>query len=239
MTTAEADALPAPQSGDTFAFPPLSFPDNPSTGSTSPPAPQYCIYPPAITFPPYSEAPPPPPFYFTPVIPINPPPAATIPNPPTIYVPNPPNIYVPNPPVVPSPPTGYIPNPPETGPSPPSSSFPPVFQPPVLYPPPSAPPPPGPSAGIWCVAKPSVPAPIIQEAMDYACGSGADCQSIQEAGPCFSPDTLLNHASYAFNSFYQRTKAAGGTCDFGGTAMIVTTDPSYDGCHFLYNQGIY
>ncbi|XP_031493301.1 PLASMODESMATA CALLOSE-BINDING PROTEIN 3-like, partial [Nymphaea colorata] len=93
----------------------------------------------------------------------------------------------------------------------------------------------GRAVGIWCVAKPAVPEPIIQEAMDYACGSGADCESIQNAGPCFSPNTLLNHASFAFNSYWQRTKAAGGTCDFGGTAMIVTTDPSYDGCHFLYN----
>jgi hypothetical protein len=62
--------------------------------------------------------------------------------------------------------------------------------------------------------------------MDYACGSGADCKSIQPNGSCFQPNTLLAHASYAFNSYWQNTKIGGGTCDFGGTAMLVTVDPS-------------
>jgi hypothetical protein len=34
------------------------------------------------------------------------------------------------------------------------------------------------------------------------------------------------HASFAFNSYWQQAKATGGTCDFGGTATIVTRDPS-------------
>ncbi|KAK8943225.1 Glucan endo-1,3-beta-glucosidase 4 [Platanthera zijinensis] len=84
-----------------------------------------------------------------------------------------------------------------------------------------------PSPGLWCVAKPTVPDPIIQEAMNYACGSGADCRAIQPDGLCYKPDTLIAHASFAFNSYWQRSKAAGGTCDFGGTAMLVTRDPTY------------
>ena len=76
------------------------------------------------------------------------------------------------------------------------------------------------------MAKPTVPDPIIQEAMDYACGKGADCESIKPDGSCFQPNTLFAHASYAFNSYWQRTKVAGGTCDFGGTAMLVTVNPS-------------
>lgn len=129
--------------------------------------------------------------------------------------PPPSSIYNPPPVVVPGPPF-YVPGPP-------------LFLPPVVYPPPRAPPPPGAGGtlpGLWCVAKPTVPDPIIQEAMDYACNSGADCDSIQPDGLCFQPDTLLAHASYAFNSYWQRTKVAGGTCDFGGTAMLITVDPS-------------
>jgi len=76
------------------------------------------------------------------------------------------------------------------------------------------------------VAKPSVPGPIVQQAMDYACGSGADCDSIQPSGPCFHPDSMVSHASFAFNSYWQRTKANGATCDFGGTAMLITKEPS-------------
>jgi hypothetical protein len=76
------------------------------------------------------------------------------------------------------------------------------------------------------VAKPTVPDSIIQEALDYACGSGAECKQIQPNGHCFQPNTLVAHASYAFNSCWQKTKVRGGTCDFGGSAMLVTIDPS-------------
>ncbi|KAK4839534.1 hypothetical protein QYF36_022622 [Acer negundo] len=197
----------------------------------------------------------------TPILPVLPPPSpiGTVPSPPeSISSPFPPET-VPGPPEsVPSPyisipsPSGpiltppyYEPSPPSFVPSPPSSSVPsptifvpspPVFLPPIVYPPPTsrAPPSRGPSIALWCVAKPSVPDPIIQEAMNYACGSGADCDTIQSNGPCFDPNTVYAHASYAFNSYWQRTKVAGGTCSFGGTAMLVTVDPSHNGCHFIY-----
>ncbi|RZR79097.1 hypothetical protein BHM03_00004698 [Ensete ventricosum] len=162
--------------------------------------PPYCVYPPFTPSPPSTtpiQSPPPPP-----------PPPSSIYNPPPEVVAGPP-FYVPSPPF-------YVPGPP-------------LFLPPVVYPPPRAPPPPaagGTLPGLWCVAKPTVPDPIIQEAMDYACNSGADCDSIQPDGGCFQPDTLLAHASFAFNSYWQRTKVAGGTCDFGGTALLITVDPS-------------
>ncbi|KAL8166863.1 hypothetical protein V2J09_008362 [Rumex salicifolius] len=108
-----------------------------------------------------------------------------------------------------------------------------IFQPPVIYPPPIGPPP-RTIMALWCVVKPSVPDPIIQEAMNYACGMGADCGPLQPNGLCFEPNTLIAHASFAFNSYWQRTKVAGGTCSFGGTAILVTMDPSHSGCHFDY-----
>ncbi|RXH86663.1 hypothetical protein DVH24_021936 [Malus domestica] len=61
--------------------------------------------------------------------------------------------------------------------------------------------------------------------MNYACGSGVDCASIQPNGSCFMPDTLFAHASYAFNSYWQRTKGCWWHLFFGGTAMLVTVDP--------------
>ncbi|XVF84653.1 hypothetical protein PTKIN_Ptkin17bG0054700 [Pterospermum kingtungense] len=136
----------------------------------------------------------------------------------------------------PSPPA-IVQSPPFYVPTPVGSTSPPVFLPPIVYPTPTVPPPPDvvPSTALWCVAKPSVPDPIIQEAMNYACGTGADCDSIQPNGSCFQPDTLFAHASYAFNSFWQRTKVSGGACEFGGTAILVADDPSYEGCHFEYN----
>ncbi|CAN0917856.1 Glucan endo-1,3-beta-glucosidase 4 [Linum grandiflorum] len=89
---------------------------------------------------------------------------------------------------------------------------------------------------LWCVAKPSVPEQTLQEALDYACGEGgADCDEIKPTGSCFHPDTVLAHASYAFNSYWQKYKKTGGgaTCSFGGTAIIINSDPSFLHCRFL------
>ncbi|KAK9156186.1 hypothetical protein Sjap_003666 [Stephania japonica] len=212
--------------------PPL-FPGPPETGpGTGVPSPSPPSY---IPLPPYYGSNPPgivpsPPSY----VPGSP---GVVPSPP-IYIPSPPS-YGSNPPgTTPSPPQ-YAPYPPPYFPNPPTPTgflpSPPVFLPPVVYPPPLRPPTPnsGPHLTLWCVAKPSVPDPIIQEAMDYACFSGADCGSIEPSGSCFEPNNLAAHASYAFNSYWQRTKAGGGTCDFGGTAILVTVDPSFDGCIFL------
>ncbi|KAL3813681.1 hypothetical protein ACJIZ3_014949 [Penstemon smallii] len=81
--------------------------------------------------------------------------------------------------------------------------------------------------GVWCVAKPSVPSETLQEALDYACGEGgADCEAITPHGSCYFPDSLVAHASYAFNSYWQKTKNNGGICGFGGTAMLINSDPS-------------
>ncbi|XP_073055926.1 uncharacterized protein [Primulina eburnea] len=232
------------------SLPPFPFPEN---------TPPFCVYPPLTPLPPSTVPSPEGPTYGPPQsgpIP-NPPiiipsPPSVVPNPPTnvptgptptqpvfsppYYAPSPPS-YEPSPPYYEPSPPSYEPSPPFITPSPygfvPSPR---VFLPPIVFPPPTVPPPPHmtPITATWCVAKASVPDPIIEEAMNYACGSGADCDQIQSAGSCFEPNTLFAHASYAFNSYWQRTKVAGGTCDFGGTAILVTVDPSYDGCHFLY-----
>ncbi|CAH9061726.1 unnamed protein product [Cuscuta epithymum] len=82
----------------------------------------------------------------------------------------------------------------------------------------------------WCVARSVASDEALQVALDYACGSGADCTPLQREGLCFLPNTLLAHASYAFNSYYQRTAMAPGSCDFAGTATVAKTDPSYGSC---------
>ena len=84
----------------------------------------------------------------------------------------------------------------------------------------------GGGGGSWCVASPSASATALQVALDYACGQGgADCSPIQQGGSCFSPDTVRDHASYAFNSYYQKNPVQT-SCDFAGTAVLTSTNPS-------------
>lgn len=81
--------------------------------------------------------------------------------------------------------------------------------------------------GTWCVAVSSATAKALQVALDYACGpGGADCVPIQIDGLCYLPNSLAAHASYAFNSCFQRSGQAPGSCDFAGTATTSITDPS-------------
>lgn len=82
----------------------------------------------------------------------------------------------------------------------------------------------------WCVTRSDASEQSLQNALDYACFSGADCAPIMTNGLCYLPNTIQAHASYAFNSFYQRMNKAPGSCDFAGTATIAKTDPSYGSC---------
>jgi hypothetical protein len=73
----------------------------------------------------------------------------------------------------------------------------------------------GGGGGQWCVASQSAAETTVKVALDYACGYGADCSQIQQGGVCFDPDTLRDHASYAFNDYCQKNPALT-HCLFGG-----------------------
>ncbi|XP_047319316.1 PLASMODESMATA CALLOSE-BINDING PROTEIN 3-like [Impatiens glandulifera] len=89
--------------------------------------------------------------------------------------------------------------------------------------------------GTWCVVRSDANLQALQTGLDYACGSGADCGPIQPSGLCYLPNTVQAHASYAFNSYFQRKSNAPGSCDFSGTATLAKTEPSYGSCVFPSN----
>ncbi|CAL0325763.1 unnamed protein product [Lupinus luteus] len=84
----------------------------------------------------------------------------------------------------------------------------------------------------WCVCKDGSDA-TLQKTLDYACGAGSDCNPLHQNGPCFQPNTVKAHCSYAVNSYYQKKGQAPMSCDFGGTATVTATNPSSSsGCAY-------
>ncbi|XP_021724144.1 major pollen allergen Ole e 10-like [Chenopodium quinoa] len=88
-------------------------------------------------------------------------------------------------------------------------------------------------ATTWCVAIPWAPQMNLQIALDWACGEGkADCSLIKAGGLCYEPNTVVSHASYAFNAYYQQNGNNDIACNFGGTSTLTKKDPSYGKCSY-------
>ncbi|OMO81024.1 Glycoside hydrolase, family 17 [Corchorus capsularis] len=87
------------------------------------------------------------------------------------------------------------------------------------------------STGVFCVAKPDASEDKLEDGLNWACGQGqANCSAIQSGQPCYLPNDIKSHASYAYNDYYQKMRSVGGTCDFDGTATTTTIDPSHGTC---------
>lgn len=83
----------------------------------------------------------------------------------------------------------------------------------------------------YCAAKDGADPKMLQAALDWACGPGkVDCSFLLQGKPCYEPDNVIAHATYAFNTYYHKMGEALGSCDFNGVAAITTTDPSHGSC---------
>ncbi|KAK9696937.1 hypothetical protein RND81_08G005800 [Saponaria officinalis] len=95
--------------------------------------------------------------------------------------------------------------------------------------------PPGTKA--WCVAKPSTSDGDLRSNIEFVCQQqGFRCNIIQEGGQCYTPNTLINHASVVMNLYFQKYGHFDHSCSFLGTGLIVLTDPSYENCLYSYTQ---
>ncbi|KAE9608246.1 hypothetical protein Lal_00003552 [Lupinus albus] len=90
--------------------------------------------------------------------------------------------------------------------------------------------------GQWCIASQSATEKALKVAIDYACGyGGADCSALQPGARCYNPNTIRDHASYAFNDYYQKNPTPT-SCAFGGTATLTNKDPSNGNCHYASSK---
>ncbi|KAM2202499.1 hypothetical protein ACFX1R_002208 [Malus domestica] len=83
----------------------------------------------------------------------------------------------------------------------------------------------------WCVAKPGATDQALQSNIDYICGTGVDCKSVQPGGACFD-NNVRARASYLMNTYYQANGLHDFNCDFSGSGQITTTDPSRGSCKY-------
>jgi hypothetical protein len=76
----------------------------------------------------------------------------------------------------------------------------------------------------YCVARSDASDDSLIGAISFACNS-TDCTSIQRNASCSIPPNLRQHATIAFNSFFQDGNQATAQCDFGGTAVLSESIP--------------
>lgn len=84
----------------------------------------------------------------------------------------------------------------------------------------------------FCMPKVEATDAQLQANINYVCSQGIDCTPIQAGGPCFNPNTIRSHAAFAMNSYYQKEGRNNFNCDFAGTGVIASSDPSYGTCKF-------
>ncbi|XP_004288596.1 PREDICTED: glucan endo-1,3-beta-glucosidase 2 [Fragaria vesca subsp. vesca] len=90
----------------------------------------------------------------------------------------------------------------------------------------------------FCTAKDGTDTKMLQAALDWACGPGkVDCSPLLQGEPCYEPDNVISHATYAFDTYYHQMGKTSASCDFNGVAAITTTDPSHGSCVFPGSLG--
>ncbi|CAL5415181.1 unnamed protein product [Camellia sinensis] len=89
----------------------------------------------------------------------------------------------------------------------------------------------------WCIVKPSTPAAKLDDIIQFCCIQiEVDCSAIQVGGMCYNPATnKVSDASVVMNMYYQIAGQFDHGCNFGGSGLIITQDPSVGQC--IYQLG--
>lgn len=92
---------------------------------------------------------------------------------------------------------------------------------------------------VWCVVIRNSDVYAVQTALNWACAQ-INCGPTYVGGTCFIPNTIWDHASWAFNAYYNSMNGAQDACNFSGTAYVTSNDPSeyyVSALQFLFNSG--
>ncbi|XP_042442402.1 glucan endo-1,3-beta-glucosidase 4-like [Zingiber officinale] len=90
----------------------------------------------------------------------------------------------------------------------------------------------------YCVARAGADTTALTSGLNWACGpGGANCSPIQPGQACYVANNLTAIASYAYNDYYQKSRATGGTCNFSNTATLTPNNPSFGNCIFSGSGG--
>ncbi|ESQ31585.1 hypothetical protein EUTSA_v10005328mg [Eutrema salsugineum] len=81
----------------------------------------------------------------------------------------------------------------------------------------------------WCVALPASTKEQLQANIDFGCRQ-VHCTAIQPGGSCYYPNTLVDHASFVMNSYYQSHDRTADACSFNNSGFLTSSDPSNGPC---------
>ncbi|KAG0621144.1 hypothetical protein M758_4G272500 [Ceratodon purpureus] len=84
---------------------------------------------------------------------------------------------------------------------------------------------------VWCVVLRNSDVYAVQTALNWACAR-INCGPTYVGGTCFIPNTIWDHASWAFNAYYNSMNGAQDACNFSGTAYVSSNDPSSEQCFY-------
>ncbi|KAK6138593.1 hypothetical protein DH2020_027671 [Rehmannia glutinosa] len=80
---------------------------------------------------------------------------------------------------------------------------------------------------IWCVVASDASLAELEPALDFACRQGnGTCDELAPGKGCYEPVSVVDHASYAFSSYWAKFRSDGASCYFNGLAVQTITDPS-------------
>ncbi|KAK6926610.1 Glycoside hydrolase family 17 [Dillenia turbinata] len=80
---------------------------------------------------------------------------------------------------------------------------------------------------IWCVVAKGANLTELPSALKEVCMHGNRlCDPIRPGRECYKPVSIVQHASYAFSSYWAQFRGNGGYCFFNGLAVQTTKDPS-------------